>query len=204
MRSPDARRPAFTLIEMLVVVAIIAILAAFLLPAINAARVKGFDADCAGNLRQFGGALYQTGTTGASLLPGVADPSNPSNNVALINELAEYVDTNSPVWFCKRYAKLAGVDTARAMATHRIGYDYWAWLPGSGTNIIRSDLSTASNRWNVAGYTTNLPGAVWMSDVFSTDLQYHGGVGTKIRLTEPGTFVLVAGGAVKKIAPKAP
>ncbi|MFA4943244.1 MAG: prepilin-type N-terminal cleavage/methylation domain-containing protein [Lentisphaeria bacterium] len=45
-------RSPFTLIELLVVIAIIAILAALLLPALKAAREKGKEAVCLGNLRQ--------------------------------------------------------------------------------------------------------------------------------------------------------
>lgn len=47
----------FTIIEMLAVVAIIGVLSAFLFPAIGRARLRGAEASCLSNLRQFGLAI---------------------------------------------------------------------------------------------------------------------------------------------------
>ena len=56
---PRAPRPAFTLVEMLVVVAIVSLLAALLFPVFGRAREKARQASCTSNLKQIGLALKQ-------------------------------------------------------------------------------------------------------------------------------------------------
>lgn len=65
-------RRAFTLIEVLVVVAIIALLIAILLPSLAKAREQGRSAQCLSNQRQIGLAINMYTTANKSYLPGPA------------------------------------------------------------------------------------------------------------------------------------
>lgn len=68
--SRFSRRAAFSLIELLIVIAIIAILSSLLFPAIERARQKGAGAHCMNNLRQLGFAWQSyADDNGGALVP---------------------------------------------------------------------------------------------------------------------------------------
>ncbi len=79
------RRPAFTLLELLVVVAVIGVLMAMLLPALQSARESARRMSCGNNLKQLALAVLSYENARGSLPPGsVAHPEwdnvNPNSN----------------------------------------------------------------------------------------------------------------------------
>ncbi len=78
---PDGlrQRTAFTLVELLVVLAVIGVLLALLLPAVQAARESARRATCANNLRQIGIALHDYHAACATFPPGCTDRMKKAN-----------------------------------------------------------------------------------------------------------------------------
>lgn len=79
---PFRRRQAFTLVELLCVIAIVGILAAILIPVVGSVRESARIGACVSNLRQIGTAfqLYAADNRGLYPAPRQADTSNPSAN----------------------------------------------------------------------------------------------------------------------------
>ncbi len=76
--SPDCRNSGFTLVELLVVIAVIGVLVSLLLPAINAAREAARRTQCKNNMRQLGLATLSYESAAGNLPPaGLVGPPTP-------------------------------------------------------------------------------------------------------------------------------
>ena len=105
---------AFTLIELMVVIAIIAILAALLLPALSNAKDKGKSIKCISNIRQLSMAAHFHVDDNEEALPwserfwtapanrgfNFTDPSSPSFLPNFYAQMRTYLGSNDGFWHC--------------------------------------------------------------------------------------------------------
>ena len=71
----DVKRTAFTLIELMVVIAVVAVLAGFMLPVYNSIQKKGYETKTLSNLRQMGIALLAYAGENSYQLPNRVQPT---------------------------------------------------------------------------------------------------------------------------------
>ena len=83
----ERKRVEFTLIELLIVIAIIAILAAMLLPALNKARSKATTTKCINNLKQCAAANLAYANDNKDLIMWCSDPSDQNTWAGILLKL---------------------------------------------------------------------------------------------------------------------
>jgi len=143
IKSHRSTDPAFTLMEMLMVITVIAILAAVLIPAISSSREQAHIAYCANNLGQIGKALMEYVNDNKDRFPPVSRTSSES---AWDIELLPYLGGESNVFACLSDPYRTGRYT------------------GMRTYSANGGISDSTNRPPFGGYSTNPP-ALRFSDL---------------------------------------
>jgi len=180
MKSPPplSRPPthrAFTLIELLTVVAIIGLLAALLLSAVAKAREKGRQVSCASNLRQIGQSIAMFAsdndrsvpyaTTNALPAAGIFDRSNRSFGL-----LSNYLSRSTSVFRCpsdiRKPSRIVTNFTSFMTVTNACSYSHartMTWGMGFEDRIISLDrVGTSTNGFELLSSTNGVAGSAWV------------------------------------------
>lgn len=139
------RRRGFTLIEMLVVIAIIAVLVALLLPAVQQAREAARRTQCKNNLLQIGLALHNYELTHRFLPPGCVDtaqtiePKSTGYHMGWCVQLLPFVDAGNVFkkmdFSVSVYDPLNVVPTKAALSVFRCPSDSASPLSSRGAGV---------------------------------------------------------------------
>ncbi|HZR21794.1 MAG TPA: type II secretion system protein [Verrucomicrobiae bacterium] len=153
-----SRHPAFTLLELLIVIAIIGVLAALLLPVISSAKSHAQAALCQNHMRQMGQALQMYVHENANKYPFYLGPAGPSYGDAIGRDGRA---VGLIYWSTKLYPYYAVNWTSSGY--HCPGY----------TGLTTGPFSTgAADR--LGSYTYNLFGAMVMDDSEIKDREHFG------------------------------
>ena len=127
----------FTLVELLVTIAIIGILAAILLPALNTSRVRAKKIACVGNLKQIGVALNMYLADNNYIMPYCTmQPSNPPTGE---EKFACIVDVLMPYIKSKKVFLCPGDPNQKYYKQEGTSYE---WQSQLGINGMKADEET--------------------------------------------------------------
>ncbi|MGF1634181.1 MAG: type II secretion system protein [Phycisphaerae bacterium] len=135
------KRNAFTLVELLVVIGIIALLISILLPVLGKARAAGVKADCLSRLRQIatGSALYTNDSSGF-LFPSTFNvnlPPNPQIGLRIHDILQSYLprSEDKSVWTCGEVTTKFNLEYKQTYGANRGAHRYMEFPDGANIPV---------------------------------------------------------------------
>ncbi|MCE9553485.1 MAG: DUF1559 domain-containing protein [Planctomycetes bacterium] len=147
------RRFAFSLVELLVVIAVIVILVALLLPAVGMARAKARQAKCSSNLSQ----IYKAWTQANSKLP------QPVQAASWSQKITPYVEQEVKVFICP--------DNTDSTASSSYGMNNRAWKMADQDNARVVLLDYKVQETKVVGQTIGQLNTSWPAEVAGRHFQ---------------------------------
>ncbi len=164
-----ARRRAFTLLELLVVISVIAVLAGLLIPVIGMVRVMVRDAKCGNNLQQIATAFEAYKSENNDQFPDhmIGDPSNAANTSNLVSLGGPL--TGTPKVFLCPYDTAGGGGTDRNMGRgyFDVGSGNFSGLYDGGT--INGVPAFSSYCYEASGFPLDQPNIESSATYFTID-----------------------------------
>jgi prepilin-type N-terminal cleavage/methylation domain-containing protein len=135
------RRRAFTLVELLVVIGIIALLVGILLPTLTKARDAAARTACLSNLRELGNALRIYGTENKECCPIGGVKADPANGNAGTNPPMQYAFTYTVYWVGSSGEGIAGLGYLGYSGLLKSGKTFYCPSESDTTYMYNSDIN---------------------------------------------------------------
>jgi prepilin-type N-terminal cleavage/methylation domain-containing protein len=186
MRKRPRSNKAFTLTELLVIIAIIGILAALLLPVLSRAKASGKRTSCLNNLKQIATGVHMYAGDFNGILFPIINPSEPFFSPLAFYEWTAY----DPLM--RSYVGLKGAPSPQDKLFACPADTFYYWATGGGSSLVRKSQHLQSNA-SFSSYAFNAGNAVFRNPKKPFPGMIPGIMGSKLSsIAIPAKTVLVA------------